>query len=168
MGIFVGLGGVDSDQHKRQESTNVSADNRGGSASIRGVRGARVTNQQVRGGQNSRILQANGRGSCSQLTRGRRGGCASAVQETRGRRGTTRGRQGTNRGRPLASAQAVEAIQENCAAGIQNHVFTLDGVNEEAFRDYDNYLEEVESEIPNIDENPIEVEHEGGVICRLV
>ena len=152
MGIFVGLDGVDLDQHKKQESTNLSADNRGGSASIRGVRGTRVTNQQFRGGQNSRILPANGRGSCS--------------PSTRGKRGTTRGRLGTNRGRPLASAQAVAAIQEDFATEIQNDVFTLN-VNLYPFRDYD-YLDEVESEIPNVDKNQTEVEHEGAFICGLV
>jgi hypothetical protein len=103
MKIIIGAIGIEMDQPNVRASTTLTVAGRGWSKgsnfSVCAVQDACGTNQQARGGQNSRILPNRGsRGTCSQLTRGRRGGCGAIKKETRGGRVTTRCGRGTTSG----------------------------------------------------------------------
>lgn len=185
MKIIIGASGIEMDQPNVRASTTLTVAGRGRSKgsilSVGGVQDACGTNQQARGGQNSRILPNRGsRGTCSQLTRGRRGGCGAINNEarggrvtTRGGRGTTGGGQGTTRGgrkticgpNPPTPTQTISASQVNYAARMENELFTLDNDdnNEDLlFRDLENF-DGAETDYPNA--NPQEVEQEGAFIC---
>ncbi|EFX63761.1 hypothetical protein DAPPUDRAFT_335016 [Daphnia pulex] len=184
-----GASRIEMDQPNVRVSTILTVAGRGRSKgsnlSVGGVQDACGTNQQARGGHNSRILPNRGSpGTCSQLTRGRRGGCGAINKEARGGRftslggrgttsggrGTTRGGQGTTRGvrktifgpNPPTPTQTISASQVNYAEKMENELFTLDNDdnNEDLlFRDLDNF-DGAETDYPNA--NPQEVEQEVG------
>jgi hypothetical protein len=112
-----------------------------------GLQDSSGTSQQARDGQNSRILLNRGsRGTCSQSTRGKQGGCRVINKEdgvgritTRGGRSTTRGGQIKITGTNTTPAKGIPATSEvNYAAATDYEVLTLnnDDNNEDLlFRD---------------------------------